>query len=123
MGSLLAVIGALLVIQYLLTPHVPQLSYSHFKAYVAEGKVERVVISDTLIRGVLKPEAMQEGHSQKFTTVPVPDAELVPLLQAQGVTFSGQSTNPVLQILLARVLPAVVLVGIWVFVSRKMGAG
>lgn len=123
MGSLLAVIGVLLVIQYLLTPHVPQISYSHFKAYVAEGKVERVVISDTLIRGVLKPEAVQEGSTQHFTTVPVPDAELVSLLQAQGVTFSGQSTNPVLQILLAWVLPAVVLVGLWALISRKMGAG
>ena len=49
MGSLLIVIGVLLVSQYLLTPHVPQLSYSHFKTSVAEGKVERVVISDTLI--------------------------------------------------------------------------
>src|SRR5919109_582485 len=69
-----------------------------------------------LIRGMFKPEAVEEGHAQQFTTVPVPDAELVPLLQAQGVTFSGQSTNPVLQLLLAWVLPAVVVVGIWALV-------
>jgi hypothetical protein len=38
------------------------------KASVATAKVERVVITDTLMQGVLKPEAVQEGHTQTFTT-------------------------------------------------------
>jgi hypothetical protein len=68
------VIGGLLI-SHLLTPHVPQLSSSYCKASVATAKVERVVITDTLMQGVLKPEAVQEGHTQTFTTMSVADAD------------------------------------------------
>ena len=122
-GYFLVAIGAISFLQWLLAPHALQVSYSQFKTHLAAGQVERVVISDTLIRGVLKPEAVAEGHPRGFTTVPVPDAELVKELQERGGTFNGTYTNPIVQALLAWVLPALVFVGIWVFFYRRMGAG
>ena len=49
---------------YMLTPEVPQISYATFKRYLQEDKVEQVVISETLIRGTLKPGVVEEGTTR-----------------------------------------------------------
>ena len=47
--------------QTLLPSQVPQISYALLKRYLSEDKVEQVVISETLIRGMLKSRAVEEG--------------------------------------------------------------
>jgi cell division protease FtsH len=82
-----------------------------------------VVISDTLIRGTLKAEAVEAGKPRTFTTVPVADPDLVKELQARGVDVQGQYASPFVTTLLSWVLPALVLGAIWMFVLRRMGVG
>jgi cell division protease FtsH len=112
---------ALVWLQSVMTPQAKQLPYSEFKTLVEQGRVEKVLISDPLIRGVLKPD--EDGQPKNFITVRVPDEQLVPELQAKGVLFEGQYESPLLNAILSWVLPAVVFVGIWVLAMRRMGPG
>jgi cell division protease FtsH len=119
----LAALAFMLLLQTILIPAVPRISYTTFKRYVHEGKVEQVVISDALIRGTLKPGAAEEGETRTFTTVPVADPDLVRELEARGVDVQGQDDSPFVKTLLSWVLPALLMVAIWVFASRRMSAG
>jgi cell division protease FtsH len=112
---------ALFWLQTLLSPQARQIPYSEFRDMLAKGWVERVVLSDTLIRGTVKPE--HAGDQKSFVTVRVADDQLVPELQKQGVLYEGQYESPVLNAVVSWVLPAVVFVGIWALAMRRMGPG
>jgi cell division protease FtsH len=125
LGYVLVILTSMLLLQTLLPPEVPRISYTTFKRYVHEEKVEQVMISDALIRGTLKPGAVAEGKSRAFTTVPVADPDLIRELEARGVDIQGQYDSPFVKTLLSWVLPVliVIMVAIWVFASRRMSAG
>jgi cell division protease FtsH len=112
---------ALVWLQSILAPQAKQLPYSEFKTLVEQGRVGKVLISDTLIRGELKAD--EDGQPKSFVTVRVPDDQLVSELQAKGVLYEGQYESPLLNAILSWVLPAVVFVGIWAFAMRRMGPG
>src|SRR4029450_12902554 len=112
---------ALVWLQSLLAPQAKQVPYSEFKTLVAHGRVARVLIPDTLIRGELKAD--EDGQPKSFVTVRVPDDQLVSELQAKGVLYEGQYASPLLTAIVSWVLPAVVFVGIWAFAMRRMGPG
>lgn len=123
LGYVLVALALLLLLQTLLPSQVPQISYAMLKRYISEDKVEQVVISETLIRGTLKSGTVEEGKTRAFTTVPVADLDLVKELGTHGVDFQGQYASPVVKTLLFWALPALVMVAIWMFVWRRMGAG
>jgi cell division protease FtsH len=112
LGYVLAALAFMLLLQTILIPAVPRISYTTFKRYVHEGKVEQVVISDALIRGTLKPGAAEEGETRMFTTVPVADPNLVKELEARGVDVQGQYESRFVKTLLSWVLPALLMVAI-----------
>src|SRR4029077_10168421 len=112
---------ALVWLQSILAPQAKQLPYSEFKTLVTGGAVGKALISDTLIRGELKPD--EDGQPKNFVTVRVPDDQLVSELQAKGVLYEGQYESPLLNAILSWVLPAVVFVGIWALAMRRMGPG
>jgi cell division protease FtsH len=132
LGYFLVALLVILLLQSLFSTPAKQLSYSEFKKAVSEGRVERVLISDTLIHGQLRAEnapaekTEKKGEEEKgepFTTVPVKDPDLVKQLEEKGVEFRGQYENPLLTGLLSWVLPALIFVGIWVFAMRRMNSG
>jgi cell division protease FtsH len=57
-----------------------------------------------------------------FYTVRVDDDKLIEELQAHGVDYKGIRQGPLSSLILAWVLPIIVLVGLWLFVSRRIGA-
>ncbi|MGD9645742.1 MAG: ATP-dependent zinc metalloprotease FtsH [Pirellulales bacterium] len=65
-------------------------------------------------------EAKQEPFS--FYTVRVEDDKLIEQLQAHGVDYKGVRQGPLSSLILAWVLPIIILVGLWLFVSRRIGA-
>ena len=93
--------------------------YSTFRQWVQEGMVQEVMIGTEIIRGT----AMDRGEEQGFTTNPVEDPGLVELLQENQVRFSGQLENTWFSTLMSWILPAVIFVGIWMFMARRMGGG
>jgi len=94
--------------------------YSEFKSLLAGKQVKDLVITAEQIRGVIK-----EGTKEKpFFTVRVEDPDLIKDITAAGISYEGRVTDNWLRdLLLVWILPIVVLVLIWNFISKRMGAG
>ena len=135
-GYVLATVLALLLIQSVFfQPHAENLSYSEFKALAKKGKVSNLVLDKQVITGTLAAEGL-EGLLPKekieelqraaagphaFVTSRVDDPSLVAELEAANVKFTGRVENAWLSTLLSWILPALVFVGVWAFVMRRMG--
>lgn len=100
----------------------PTVDYSTFYDWVEGSKVKSVELRGQTVEGSLKSE--QPIHGRKatvFRTIRPPDDEgLLPLLRQRGVEISVRSEEPpfALQLLLS-VLPWVLIIGVWVWLSRR----
>ena len=95
------------------------IGYSDFRAKVTQGVVAEVEVGDTHINGKMK-------NGDKFTTIPIPnDTTLAPLLQANGVKYSGKAPDEqnILIYMLVQVLPFLLIISVGVFVMRQMQKG
>jgi cell division protease FtsH len=101
---------------------IEELPYSEFRTLVAAGKVAEVTVSNQTLSGKLKSG---EGSKEEklFTTVRVEDPDLVKELNARGVKFTGVIESTFVRDLMSWVLPALIFVGIWFFIFRRLGQG
>src|SRR2546428_11784567 len=130
-----AVLMLLLIQAFVLAPHVENLSYSEFKSLVAKDKVSNLVLGKQVITGTLAANGLEGllpnekivelkrygGGVHRFVTARVDDPGLVAELEAAHVTFTGSVENTWLTALLSWVVPALVFVGLWALVMRRMG--
>lgn len=100
------------------TQTVESIPYSQFETYLAQNAVESVTVGSTSIRGTFK--SAQNGKTG-FVTTPVAP-ELADRLNETGVTYAGAVENTWFTALLSWVLPALIFVGIWLFLIRRMGS-
>jgi len=145
--SLVYVVLAALVLSvvqsWLLAPRTVDIPMSQFLQLLREDKIVKVSLTDKEIRGVLKPGALPapaagpgervrqllgtEGGATVFTTTRIPgvdDTALVKELEAHRVEFSGRiETTFVRDLLFGWILPLGIMVGIWLFLMRRMGGG
>src|SRR6266851_2916279 len=140
---LIAVLVLSLVQSWLLAPRTVEIPMSKFLALVREGKVERVSVTDREIRGTLKPGALpaqQPSTGDKvrnlvgadqpittFTTTRIPgieDSALVKELEQYKVEFSGRVESTFWRdFIFGWIVPLALMVGLWMFVMRRMGGG
>jgi cell division protease FtsH len=105
-------------------PQSEEIPYSTFKALLADKKVQDLVITKDIIKGTRVPEKDKGEKGKPFTAVRVDDPDLVKSLAASGISYRGEiSDNWLKDLLLTWILPLVVLMLIWSFVFRRMGAG
>ncbi|MEW6751293.1 MAG: ATP-dependent zinc metalloprotease FtsH [Candidatus Latescibacterota bacterium] len=109
----------LLSLQSYLNSHVEEVPYSEFRQWLAMGAVRQVTLGTDAIRGQVE----QGGQRRDFVTTPVDDPGLVELLVANEVKFGRQRENTWLTTVLSWVLPAVIFVGIWMLMARRIGGG
>ncbi|MGI0526725.1 ATP-dependent zinc metalloprotease FtsH [Rhizobium giardinii] len=111
----------LMAFQYLFTTatQVAQIPYSQFEAYLDQGRITEVAVSDRFIQGTFKEPV--DGRPIFITTRVEPD--LARQLQEHGVVVTGQIESTFLRDLLSWVVPVLVIVGIWIFALRRMGGG
>ena len=123
---------ALMLFQLFITPYFTptEIPYSDFKKAVAEGKVEEVSISSTVIHGRMKPEAASPGEQgpaktegRVFNTVRVEDPDLIRDLESHGVKITGVIESTLFRDLLSWVIPIALFFGVWLFLLRRMGQG
>jgi cell division protease FtsH len=133
--SIAALLALFLLHSVLFAPHAETVSYSEFKALVKQGKVSHLVLDKQTIRGTLVTEGLERllspekvealkragGETHQFTTARVDDPGLVAELEAANVKFAGRVENTWLSALLSWVLPAVIFVGVWVLLMRRLG--
>jgi cell division protease FtsH len=135
-GYVIAIVVAIVLLQSLLfAPHAENLSYSEFKTLVRKGKVSDLVLDKQVITGTLAADGLEGllpkekledlkrdgGSAHRFTTARVDDPALVAELEAANVKFTGRVENTWLSALLAWALPALVFMGVWMVVMRRMG--
>jgi cell division protease FtsH len=104
-------------------PTSEDIPYSTFKTLLAEKQVKNLIITHDYIKGIRIPE--KTGDTEKpFSVVRVDDNDLVKRLDASGLSYRGEVTGSwIRDFLLIWILPLVVLLLIWSFVFRKIGAG
>jgi cell division protease FtsH len=106
------------------TPPTDEIPYSDFKTLVTEKKVQDLIISRDHIKGIRMPEKDKEEKGKPFSTVRIEDPGLTASLEANSISYRGEiSDNWVRDFLLTWILPLIVLILIWSFVFRRMGAG
>jgi cell division protease FtsH len=134
-GLFLAAVVVILLLQSVwFAPHAESLKYSEFKTLVKKGKVSDLVLDRQVITGTLAADGLEGllpretidalkrrgGGAQRFTTARVDDPALVAELEAANVKFTGRVESAWLTAVLSWVVPALVFVGVWAFVMRRM---
>ncbi|MDD5629585.1 MAG: ATP-dependent zinc metalloprotease FtsH [Elusimicrobia bacterium] len=99
-----------------------EIPYSVFKAKLRQGLVSDVKVRPDLIRGEFKAE---NGQSQRFRTLPMPDTKLVEDLEANKVqNFQGEPDRSWVTGLLVNVGWILLLFALWwFFVIRQVQVG
>jgi cell division protease FtsH len=99
------------------------IAYSELFALVAEDKVDKVTMTGPDVRGSLKAPEVLAGKSTKSfrTTLPAQaDPALLPLLREHKVMVVAHSEEQPLAVkILVSVLPWVLIIGGWVWLSRR----
>jgi cell division protease FtsH len=103
-------------------PAEPEIPYSTFKSKLREGRVSEVKVRPDLIRGEFKDDA---GQTQRFRTLPMPDAKLVEDLEAYKVqNFQGEPDRSWLTGLIVNIGWIVLFFALWwIFVIRQVQVG
>ena len=92
--------------------------YSQFKQYLAEGKLNNLVLGPEKIMATLK--GVPEKH---ISTIRVEDTGLIAQLVESKVNFSGQNQNKFIGTLLAWIIPFGIFFLFYQFTMRRMGSG
>ncbi len=103
------------------TQRTEKISYSDFKQWVHDGKVENLVVGPEQITGQVKGEAGKPARP--FVAVRVEDPELVGQLEQKGIKFSGYAENKWLAAMVSWLLPLVFFIFIWFFLMKRMSGG
>ncbi len=115
-----AVLGIVLIRDlWIQSQTIEAIPYSQFETYLEDGLIDEVTIGSTRITGTFAEP--QDGKTG-FVATPVAP-ELAQRLNDTGVTYTGAVENTWFTTLLSWVLPALIFVGIWVLLIRRMGGG
>src|SRR5574337_1508583 len=126
----------LAVHDFLIARHTETLSYSEFKVLLNAGKVEDLTLGSRIIAGRLRREGLAgllskekveeiqrvAGGELRFVTIRVDDPTLIQELETLKVRFAGEVESTWFTTLLSWVLPALVFVGVWMFLMKRVGA-
>ena len=114
---LAAIVGGSLLLQMWQTHQtVAPIPYSEFEKLLEDGKVKEVVVTDDALRGELTESI--DGKT-RFVTNRV-DPELAQSLEAHGVEYSKEQQSALVRGLVSWVLPLLLLLGFWFFLSHRM---
>ncbi len=145
--SLAYVLVAAIVLSFLqswlLAPRSVELPMSKFLELLRADKIERVSLTEREVRGIAKPGALPVPPSatsdrlrrllgtdedvRVFTVTRIPGVDeqrLVAELEAHQVEFAGRiETTFWKDLLFGWVIPLAVMIGIWMFLMRRVGGG
>lgn len=92
------------------------IEYSEFKQYIKNGQIQSVSIGQTMIKGISK----SSNPTIYYTTRKVQDTTLIPLLDEYKVSYSGFSEQNFLTDMLGWLMPVLIIMAIWIFLTNRM---
>jgi cell division protease FtsH len=141
---LVGVLVLSLLQSWLLAPRTVELSMSKFLELLRQGQIERVALTELEIRGVARPGALpvpeaapasdrlrqllgSDEEPRVFTVTRIPgvdDQWLLRELEQHKVEFAGRiETTFWRDLLFGWIIPLAIMVGIWIFLMRRVGGG
>ena len=117
----------LIVILYLLSSvneaQRDEISYSQFLKLVQEAKIDKAVVTERIITGVIKSDDPKES-GKHFVTVPLWQNDLAQMLAQNKVDFIVRSgENWLTNLFFNWIIPVFIFVLIWTWVMRRATAG
>jgi cell division protease FtsH len=119
---MLAVVGAFWVAQWVLSePAQSRVDYSTVLHWVRDGKVKDVVLKNRELTGtLLEPQKVHDTSVTEFSANVPEDARLVPLLDEKGVEIRADNQESSWLVrMIAMLLPWVLIIGVWMWLSRR----
>jgi len=116
---------------------IESIDYSDFKAKIESGEILRIEIGEKYLTGFTLTKAQLDAYNQTrfsgkppagtmrtFRTVRTTDPDLIPLMDKKGVEYYAVSAAGTswLGALLSWVLPIVLMVFFWNYISKKIGS-
>ncbi len=95
---------------------VEQISYDEFQQALDADRIDEVEVTGDLLRGTYKSPTADGARA--FVT-PRVDLELAQELEQHKVKFTGVVENTLLRDILSWVLPALLFIGLWLFLLRR----
>src|SRR5215813_10096463 len=140
---LVAAMVLLLLQSWLQAPRTVEIPMSKFLDLVRSDKIEKVALTEKVIQGIAKPEALpnppsgpgdrlrkllgSEEEVRVFTVTRIPGVDeqrLVAELEQHHVEFAGRiETTFWKDLLFGWIIPLGVMVAIWMFLMRRVGGG
>jgi len=102
-------------------PTVSTVSYTEIKAMIRHGDVREATLETNAITVVLRAETHGEAEKLRAVTPQQPDPTLLPLLEENGVKITAKP--PEAQSFLIYLLPWIVILGFYYWLSRRMMGG
>lgn len=100
-----------------------ELPYNRFLELVKNNKIQRAVVTEKTITGLIKPDD-PSGEPSHFVTIPLWDENLAELLTEHDVEYVVRSGESWLgNILFNWIIPMLILVAIWSWLFRRMAGG
>jgi cell division protease FtsH len=123
-GFILLGLVVLLFIQLFFLTTIPrqEISYSEFQRLLEANEIVEVVISPTTIEGHLHAQG-REGENLLFKTIRVDDPNLITDLKEKNIPYAGKLETTWLRDMLIWFLPFLLIIGIWIYVLRRMARG
>ncbi len=100
-----------------------EIPYSQFLKYVKEKKIDKAVVTDRYITGVIKSDDPSEP-SRPFMTIPLLQDDLANMLEQNNVEYVVRSgENWLTNILFNWIIPILIFVFIWSWIIRRTTGG
>ncbi|WP_020160387.1 MULTISPECIES: ATP-dependent zinc metalloprotease FtsH [Methylobacter] len=100
-----------------------EIPYSQFLKYLKEAKIEKAVVTERYITGVIKSDDPNEP-SRPFMTVPLWQNDLAEMLEQNNVEYVVRSgENWLANILFNWIIPILIFVFIWSWIIRRTTGG
>ncbi|MFI3119144.1 MAG: ATP-dependent zinc metalloprotease FtsH [Methylococcaceae bacterium] len=100
-----------------------EISYSRFIKLAKEGKIDKAVVTERFITGVIKPDDPSQPATS-FMTIPLWQNDLAQMLEKNKIDFVVRSSdNWLTNLFFNFIIPMLILVFIWSWVMRRTAAG
>jgi len=134
---LIMLLVLVLINTVLFRPKIESIDYSDFKAKIGSGEILRIEIGDKYLTGFSLTRAQLDeynkarssgkppaGAPRTFRTVRTPDPDLIPLMDKKGLEYYAvaPAKSSWLGALLSWLLPIVLIVYFWNYMSKKIGS-
>jgi cell division protease FtsH len=125
-----------LINSLLLSPRVESIDYSDFKAKIDSGAIHRIEIGEKYVTGFNLTKAQMAKYDSTrisggkpaqvpitYRTVRIADPDLIRLMDEKGIEYYGVAPedNSWLSTLLSWVVPILMMVLLWTYLSKQIG--